>query len=181
MKLIRAVLYAIWQWTWGFLQSLAGLFLLMKYRRCKREFFHGAVVVYHNGAFGGISLGMFAFVNASRPEKWLYDAVTHEYGHTLQSLLLGPLYLPVIGLPSALWCNLKSANEMRAEKAVSYYDFYPEKWANNWGAAVTGRAVPTWADDVAREQARLNAERAGVLSDDGADARNSQGEKKDEC
>lgn len=178
MRFIRTAVYVFWQWTWGFLQSLAGLFLLTKYRRCKREFFHGAVVVYHNGSFGGISLGMFTFVNAARPEKWLYDAITHEYGHTLQSLLLGPLYLIVIGLPSALWCNLKSANAMRDKKAVSYYDFYPEKWANKWGAAATGRALPTWADDVAREQAIRNAEVAGVLSDDGADAQNRQGEEK---
>lgn len=30
--------------------------------------------------------------------------IKHEYGHQLQSYILGPLYLLIIGLPSGLWC-----------------------------------------------------------------------------
>ena len=29
--------------------------------------------------------------------------LVHEYGHTIQSLIFGPLYLIVMGIPSTLW------------------------------------------------------------------------------
>lgn len=113
----------------------------------------GAVVTYHDGAFGGVSLGMFVFVNGSRPEEWTRDAEVHEYGHCVQSLLLGPLYLLVIGLPSALWCGLGACERYRRKHAVSYYALYTESWANSWGAAATGRPRPVWADKVAASYA----------------------------
>lgn len=151
MKKFSHLLFALWQWTWGLPQTLLGLALLLRYRSCPRTNYHGAVLVRHNGAFGGVSLGMFLFVNGSRPEKWTADAEVHEFGHAVQSLVLGPLYLLVIGLPSAVWCS--AFERYRREKAVSYYAFYPEKWANVWGAAATGMPLPTWADEVARAAA----------------------------
>lgn len=33
----------------------------------------------------------------------LQTLLVHEYGHTIQSMILGPLYLIVIGIPSTLW------------------------------------------------------------------------------
>lgn len=59
----------------------------------------------------------------------------HEYGHTLQSLLLGPLYLLVIGLPSFLWCQLPFFQERRKRRHISYYSFFPERWADALGKA----------------------------------------------
>lgn len=29
--------------------------------------------------------------------------LVHEYGYTIQSLIFGPLYLIIIGIPSTLW------------------------------------------------------------------------------
>lgn len=125
------------QWTYALPQTLLGLFLLLRFVGCPHCYYRGAVVTVHDGAFGGVSLGMFVFVNGSRGEEWKKAATVHEYGHTLQSLLLGPLYLLVIGIPSAVWCNAPRFNEMRAHGA-SYFDFYPEKWAEIWGEKATG-------------------------------------------
>jgi hypothetical protein len=52
------------------------------------------------GNYGAVSLGQFIFIfsrygNVSYIER-------HEYGHTIQSHLLGPLYLLVVGLPSII-------------------------------------------------------------------------------
>jgi hypothetical protein len=70
---------------------------------------------------GGISLGNFVYL---RPP--VYDRMAqHEYGHCLQSRLLGPLYLPVIGLPSLLW-----AIWWHPGRPVGYYTFYTERWAD---------------------------------------------------
>lgn len=57
-------------------------------------------------------------------------AVRHEYGHSKQSLILGPLYLLVIGLPSILG-NLYSRV---AHKDSKWYYAQPwEHWADVLG------------------------------------------------
>lgn len=140
---IKAIVYLLIQWTWGFLQSLLGLFLLISYRHCKRVRYHGSICVFHDGKFGGISLGMFIFVNANRPQEWVQGAIVHEYGHTIQSLLFGPFYLLIVGIPSGVWCNSKKYIKMRENDGVSYYKFYPEKYANYFGAKITRCAPPT--------------------------------------
>ena len=88
----------------------------------------------------GLSLGAFIFV----PEGCPAELVVHEYGHTAQSLLLGPLYLPVIGLPSLVWAELPTLRRYRARRGVSYYSFWPERWANRLGERVTGESAPSW-------------------------------------
>ncbi len=57
----------------------------------------------------------------------------HEYGHTVQSLILGPLYLFVIGIPSFLWA-LPPATRWRARHKIPYSALYTERWADRNGA-----------------------------------------------
>lgn len=52
----------------------------------------------------------------------------HEWGHTRQSLYLGPLYLLIIGLPSIIWAMIHTPNSKK-----SYYFFYTERWADKLG------------------------------------------------
>jgi len=64
--------------------------------------------------------------------------LVHEYGHTIQSLLLGSLYLVIIGIPSTLWGFLQPLNKKRKTEGISYFSFFTEKWANRLGEMVTG-------------------------------------------
>ncbi len=75
----------------------------------------------------GLSLDSFVFVHKNASE----NTIKHEQGHTKQSRLLGPLYLFVIGIPSAIWCHC--FEWYRKKNNVSYYDFYCEKWADELG------------------------------------------------
>lgn len=65
--------------------------------------------------------------------------LVHEYGHTIQSLILGPLYLIVMGIPSTLWGFLPSLNNKRKNQGISYFSFFTEKWANYLGEKVTNQ------------------------------------------
>ncbi len=62
---------------------------------------------------GAFSLGPFIFgpMSFTADEKSAF--FMHEFGHSLQSRLLGPFYLPIIGLPSLLSAALfpKEHNE----------------------------------------------------------------------
>lgn len=143
MKKIALFFYYLIQFTWGLPQNIVGLILTLAHSKNVKEFFHGALVTYHNEDWGGISLGMFILMNGNRDETWSSGTRVHEFGHTIQSLILGPLYLFVIGLPSIIWCNGKKFIKMRKEDGVSYFSFYPEKWANHLGSKITHLPAPT--------------------------------------
>jgi hypothetical protein len=134
---MKRALFLLWQFTWGLPQNLIGLIAYLSMRKkCEHKRFGQAIVTYvpvTEKPFGGVSLGMFIFVNPTRPGDWLFDTHIHEYGHTIQSLILGWLYFPVIGVPSFLWCNLKSVIAWRKEHNCSYYRLYCEGWANHLG------------------------------------------------
>lgn len=129
---MNILLFRLWQWLWGLPQNLLG-FLLMIYHRKNRRSAYRECVVIHWGGTGSMSLGMFLFLGNAKDPRVL----VHEYGHSIQSLILGPLYLPVIGIPSFIWCNLPQFRKMRKETGVSYYRFYPESTANDLGKLVT--------------------------------------------
>ncbi|HPD02292.1 MAG TPA: hypothetical protein P5161_03790 [Eubacteriales bacterium] len=138
IKYVALFFFYLLQFTWGLLANLLGFLVYLSKGKLNREWFKGALISRHEENWGGVSLGIFIFVNGARGEQWFLDARAHEYGHTLQNLLLGPLYLFVIGIPSVIWCNSKRFIKLREEKGVSYYEFYPEKWANAWGDRFTG-------------------------------------------
>ena len=140
------VLYIAIQWTWGILQNIAGLLifaaLLIAHPKRARDLrlFHGAVVVAWS-APSSMALGMFIFFgHDGRPDA--AETLVHEYGHTIQSCILGPAYLLVIGLPSVIWAWWPSLRRARREGTCSYFDFYTEKWANACGARVTHEPAP---------------------------------------
>ena len=55
----------------------------------------------------------------------------HEYGHTRDSRMFGPLYLIVIGLPSIIWAWMYGTIIKPTQNG--YYKFYTEKRADRLG------------------------------------------------
>ena len=137
---LKAFLFYLVQWTWGLPVNLVGgiAFLIctkILHRRWQR--FGYAYIVYLPWNQGGLSMGLFIFIRDHHPKKeWTYNARIHEYGHTWQCLLLGPLYYLVIALPSAVWCNCFEG--WRKKHGVSYYKLYCEAWANAFGQKFSG-------------------------------------------
>lgn len=112
-------IWIILQWTWGFFQTLLGFIFSLGYLHHESFEYRGAkVIMWHKSA--SVSLGRYIFLNVK-----YHPLLVHEYGHCIQSLMLGPLYLPLIGLPSFIWCNIKALR-----KNKNYYTFYTEASAN---------------------------------------------------
>lgn len=131
--------------TWGLLQTAVGAVIFLRYRTRKHFVYRGALVTEYP-LFSSLSLGPFIFLTDRPPRDrsgHIPDGeiprrlLVHEYGHTVQSLLLGPLYLPLIGLPSALWNHLPPC-QRKWRGGVSYFSFFTEKTANCLGEAFTG-------------------------------------------
>ena len=130
--------FRLWQWTWGFPQSLLGFLLRMSLGDRPHGHYHGCVVTHWEKG-GSMSLGMYLFLGTGADDS----VRVHEFGHAVQSAILGPLYLPVIGIPSWLWCNLSVFRKLRKEKEIPYCSFYPESTANWLGTKVTGEPSPS--------------------------------------
>lgn len=129
----RVILARVMLATWGFPQTLAGLIVLalMGWRAPKHVFRSALVTEWRLNR--GLSLGPFIFV----PRHCGHRLVVHEYGHTIQALLLGPLYLPVIVIPSLTWAGVPALERRRMRRNVSYYSFFTERWANSLAERVT--------------------------------------------
>ena len=139
---MRTVFYILWQCIWGLPQTLLGFAVFLLHVGRPHSFYHGAIVTVWKKR-SSASMGLFLFIaeNAWSSPKRAERLLVHEYGHTVQSLVLGPLFLPVVGLPSFLWAGLPVCQKLRTRKNISYYTFYPEKWADRWGEKVLGIKV----------------------------------------
>lgn len=138
---MKKLLFILWQCTWGGIQSLAGAVLCLCLIGKRHYSYHGAMVT--EWSYGGsVSLGMFLFVSVSTSDDHRRKLTAHEYGHSVQSLILGPLYLLVIGLPSIIWAGLPPLKRLRQRRSISYYRLYTEKWANRLAEKVTGEKTP---------------------------------------
>ena len=111
-------------WVWCFPQTFLG-WIVQKVTKAEK---HGDHYRYKN-SLGSVSLGKYIFLCEGH---WNSETtLKHEKGHQVQSYILGPLYLLVIGLPSFLWCRYYDT--YGANLKMEYYDFYTEKWADKLG------------------------------------------------
>ena len=140
LKKLKTVLFYIWQFTYALPQNLIGLVMLAIYKSksAESEWYHNALITYIDKKnFGGVSLGMFIFINKDRTGDKRHDMRIHEYGHTIQSLILGPLWLFIIAIPSMIWCNVPYFVKKRKIDNISYYWLYCEGWSNMCGLWAT--------------------------------------------
>ena len=126
MDTLKRILLWIWQLPQNILALICMLFIGKKNYATKMIGDVKCIVTKNITA--GYSLGNYIFI-----KPW-YSGITvqHEYGHCIQSIMLGPLYLIVIGLPSiihnALHWWLKGLG-----LTWNYYSFPIEHWADDLG------------------------------------------------
>ena len=108
--------------TWCALQTVVGALLALCLLPVSRaQNYRGMIVMYHPlGAT--FSLGTFAFVSdgAEHPR----DARGKMYGHYLQSLLYGPLFLFLVILPQLI-VRIPPIKTHRAERGLTPNDLFP--------------------------------------------------------
>lgn len=122
MKTFIFVLKYLWQLP----QNIIGLIYELITSAEKFEV-NSDFTLYKNKLRGSVSLGDYIFIDKDSISN--NRIILHELGHRQQSLILGPLYLLIIGLPSIIWASLYSLFPSIYNR-YSYYDFYTEKWAN---------------------------------------------------
>ena len=140
---MKQILFNIFLWVWCFPQQLLG-FILSRKKGVKLEFYkydknllRVCKVYIYPSKNGSVSLGNYLLIQKELfTEKFIFaeqleNTIKHEYGHFKQSLILGWLYLLVIGLPSFIWCNCFDLYRLKND--IDYSSFYTEKWADKLG------------------------------------------------
>lgn len=140
----------ILQWTWGIIQNIVGMLIFIFLQKNSFKFFFGAIVINYKGSeklkkIGCFAIGMFIFINEIKNEEKYQKILTHEYGHTIQSVIYGPLYFPLVGFFSIKWANKYWLNRTQFNKNGIYYTSkFPEKQANFFGEKILGTDAINW-------------------------------------
>lgn len=137
VKTIKKPCFWILSFTWELPQSILALVLIASYRGkiTGRKNYNNARILYIDGFPGGISLGRIILLGSRYSGNDMSKG--HEYGHCRQSLMLGWLYLPLVGLPSIIRVMVWRSGKLDPR---GYYMGYPEDWANK--LAFGKRAYP---------------------------------------
>lgn len=146
------IMYWVLQWTWGILQNIGGFINFLILKKTNISSCHGAIVSDYRPRSrrlrtGCFATGMFIFLDESRTRDPDTRArlITHEYGHTIQSIIFGPLFIPFVALPSMAWSLIYSKRRSYyRSQGVLYTSRYPEKQANRYGEAVLKREATNW-------------------------------------
>lgn len=125
------VLYYFLSFTWGVIYTLIGLIcsLILLCCGCKYKKYHKTFYQEFKENWGGVSLGMNFVICKNSGES----TKAHEYGHTHQNALLGPFFIFLVAIPSAIrywYRNIKHIS------SPSYYAIWFEGSASDIGEAV---------------------------------------------
>lgn len=125
MKYIRNLILFIWQLPQHIVALIYFGYLVMMCKDLGVDSRYKQAIVIPCVMRGAITLGNYVFVGLNSEYK---ETVKHELGHTIQSKILGPLYLIIIGIPSITYCGLRRIFPSLRKK--NYYNFYTESTAN---------------------------------------------------
>lgn len=139
MKTIIAILAYMWQLP----QNIFGLVSLPLFKCIRKYNYYNNAQLFRFYATSwsfGVSLGMYVIMNSRLYGCDFYasssSAVRHEHGHQKQSLYFGPLYLLIIGLPSAignLYDKIAHKSWSSSKREKWYYSQPWEAWADKLG------------------------------------------------
>ena len=125
MKVFIRILREIWQLP----QHIIAYVIMLVNRKSLKPMTNRDGILYYlvDNLFNcGVSLGNYIFLDADG--NYDYITVRHEYGHQIQSLIFGPLYLIVIGLPSIIGNIVYRIKRMYFRKNYNPKDYYKQPW-----------------------------------------------------
>lgn len=126
-------LYYFLQLTWGIVMNIIGLLIafVLRIANYKSEYYHGNLAFKIGDNWGGISFGFISICSSKRYE----EIRAHEFGHSLQNCLLGPLMPLIVGIPSVIryWYREFKYYRKGLIPPTKYDDIWFEGQATRWG------------------------------------------------
>lgn len=145
---MKKVLYWLVQLTWGSLMTIIGLIVtgfciaFLKGKPHKNGF---SYIVEVGGNWGGLEFGAVALCGSYSQKDgpcynpdWYEHTRRHEFGHSIQNMILGPLFPFIVGIPSACryWYQRIAEEKYSKTFPADWYDsIWFEGTATRWGSA----------------------------------------------
>lgn len=160
---IKKILFSIMFWvvscTWGIIMTTIGAVATVglnlikvigtwfgKDLKIKTHRNGCSFITEVGGNWGGLELGAFALCgNYSENNKaWFSHTRKHEFGHAIQHLYMGPLFIFIVAIPSAARYWYKRIMQNNGKK-------FPNNWYDSiWfegGATKTGEKFVDWLEN----------------------------------
>lgn len=144
MKIFKGILFWIISVTWGLLMTLIGLLVtlfILIFLKGKPHRNGYTIITEVGGNWGGLSLGAFNFCGRYSQENgpcydinWYEHTRRHEFGHSLQNLIWGPLMLFVIAIPSFIRYWYQTLRSRKGLENKPYDSIWFEGQATEWGS-----------------------------------------------
>ena len=139
---MRRVVYWFLSLTWGIIMTLVGFFATM----FSIIFLKGKIhrngygfITEVKGDWGGVSLGAFALCGSYNQidgpcydHAWYEQTRKHEFGHSLQNIIFGPLFPFVISIPSVIRYWLVRFDKLKSEYESVWFESTATKWGTKW-------------------------------------------------
>ena len=140
-KVWQFILDRVWQFPQAFLGRICIKACAAEKRRILTK--DGWLITWHffnknrnrfTRLISGVSLGGVILL------PYMHEAtIKHEYGHSRQSLYLGLFYLPVIGIYSAVFCNIwDRLFHKKWNRYDRHYWYYKTRWTERWADLLGG-------------------------------------------
>lgn len=139
-KVLLGILYWIGQLTWGIIMSLIGLIaalicnIFLKGKAHKNGF---TFIVEVGGNWGGVNLGCVSlcggYTTVCPDKEWFQHTRKHEFGHSLQNLIFGPLFPFIVAIPSAIRYHYQNYRDLKGLPNKEYDAIWFEGTATKWG------------------------------------------------
>lgn len=118
---LRKVLYYILNFTWGIFMTLLGyilLFILWPFGKIKCYDKYTLYLEFRWKTGWGFSIGTVFFTTKNPSQSLLY----HEFGHTVQNAIFGPLTPFLVSIPSITRYYYRFFRIKNKKKLVNLYD-----------------------------------------------------------
>ena len=139
---IEFLLYWILQLTWGIFANILGfivtIFVLIFLKGRMHKNCYGLITEV-GGNWGGVSLGAFALCGSYltetsdcyNPSDYEYVR-RHEFGHSLQNIILGPLFIFVVAIPSGIRYWLARYGKLKSDYEAIWFERTATSWGTNF-------------------------------------------------
>lgn len=136
-KRLFVALYWILSLTWGIIMSFIGFIVALVILILKGEpYKNGCSIIIEIGeGWGGLSLGCFTFYGETSTRMQYEHLRKHEFGHSLQNCIMGPFFIFLVAIPSAIRYQYYTH---KIKKGYNFpYGWYDSVWfektATKWG------------------------------------------------
>ncbi len=119
----------------------AGIALLMKGKPHKNGC---STIITINKYWGGISLGCISLCNETDNDSLYQSIRRHEFGHSIQNIILGPFFIFIVAIPSVIRYWYYTLKSNKGYKFPS--DWYYKIWFENTASKI-GNKVIEWIEN----------------------------------